>query len=290
MLIAEPGQQRRLGDVRLLQRRAATGWARRPASQVRRRRPDRGGRQRSWPNSASRTSRSSTAAAARSPCCPGSARVSSTTRDPQTLINLGSAVVQPPPSWARAVWAMPSPPAATSCGSTLTIRAGAQRGVLGPASGGRTGLSSGQVVVALANGVVDILGPQGNGLNVESQLLADGGTPRCPAQSRWWPGPTATSTYWSAARARTTFRFSLSAVCRFGGVTPPPGGASLPTQTFQSPAASPAARRLDGERDRDECLRDRGEREHSASTSSGALSATATSAVGIVPRRFLVAQ
>ena len=42
-------------------------------------------------------------------------------------------------------------------------------------------LTSGQVVVALADGVVDILAPQGNGLSVESQLLAEGATPSLPS-------------------------------------------------------------------------------------------------------------
>ncbi len=42
-------------------------------------------------------------------------------------------------------------------------------------------LASGQVVVALANGIVDILDPQGNGLSVASELLPKGETPALPS-------------------------------------------------------------------------------------------------------------
>ena len=70
----------------------------------------------------------------------------------------------------------------TWCGSTSTIpSAGASVVYSGQQVVAAQALTSGQVVVALADGVVDLLVPQGNGLSVGSQLLADGATPSLPS-------------------------------------------------------------------------------------------------------------
>jgi hypothetical protein len=77
--------------------------------------------------------------------------------------------------------------------------------------------------------------------------------------------------------------YSLGGAVSSGGVTPPPGGASLPTQSaFQPPAASPGALVvLTASATATSASASAASASTSASASSGALSATATSAVGL---------
>ena len=108
-------------------------------------------------------------------------------QDPQTLFNLGSAVVQPPTFVGTQRRGLRRDgrrrPGAVRPGRPGGRR---QRGLLRPAGAWpRRPLPSGQVVVALADGGVRSLGPQGNGLSVASQLQAQGQTPACPVRSTW---------------------------------------------------------------------------------------------------------
>ncbi len=94
---------------------------------------------------------------------------------PQTLFNLGSAVVQPPTFVGDSGLGY----AVTAGGDLVRFdldnpSAGASVVFSGQQVWPRRPSPSGQVVVALADGNVDILGPQGNGLTVASQLLAAG--------------------------------------------------------------------------------------------------------------------
>ena len=98
------------------------------------------------------------------------------------LFNLGSAVVQPPTFAGD-----------SGVGYAVTAGGDLVRFDLNNPSGGASvvfsgqqvlaaqALPSGQVVVALASGTVDLLAPQGNGLSVASELQATGGTPALPS-------------------------------------------------------------------------------------------------------------
>ena len=166
-------------------------------------------------------------------------------QDPQALFNLGSAVVQPPTFAGTSGLGY----AVTAGGNLVRFdlddpAAGASVVYSGQQVVAAQALTSGQVVVALANGVVDLLVPQGNGLSVESQLLADRERrPRCPARSRWWPRPTASSMSWSAARAPTTSRSSPWEEPSRGGSDAVAGRCVVADaqSTFQPPAATPAS-------------------------------------------------
>ena len=107
-------------------------------------------------------------------------------QDPTVLFNLGNAVVQAPTFTGTSGLGYAVTAAGNLVKFDLDDPAGGSSVVYsGPAGRGRAGLASGQVVAALANGVVDLLAPQANGLVVQSQLQADGGHPCCPARSTW---------------------------------------------------------------------------------------------------------
>ncbi len=150
-------------------------------------------------------------------------------------------------------------------------------------------LASGQVVVALANGVVDILAPQGNGLFVQSQLLNVGGTPLLPSSIEVVAKANGLFEVLVSSQGSDNLSvFSLaSASASGGGIVPSPGGTPAPTFAFnnvQLPGsattsqptvltASAVATSANASAAASATA--------SASTSSGALSATATSAVGL---------
>ncbi len=101
---------------------------------------------------------------------------------PLTLFNLGGAVVQPPSFVAN-----------TGVGYAVTAVGDLVRFDLNDSGGGARvvfagqrivaaqALSSGQVVVALASGAVELLAPQEGGLTVSSLLKAQGGIPALPS-------------------------------------------------------------------------------------------------------------
>ena len=103
-------------------------------------------------------------------------------QQPRTLFNLGGAVVQPPTFIGN-----------TGVGFAVTATGDLVRFDLNdPAGGARVvfsgqqvlaaqALSSGQVVVALASGAVELLEPQGDGLTVSAALEAEGGIPALPS-------------------------------------------------------------------------------------------------------------
>jgi hypothetical protein len=103
-------------------------------------------------------------------------------QDPKTLFNLGSAVVQPPTFVG-----------ASGLGYVVTAEGDLVRfNLLDPSAGAAVvfsgqqvlaaqALSSGQVAVALADGDVSLLDPEGNGLAVASVLEAEGGLATLPS-------------------------------------------------------------------------------------------------------------
>ena len=104
-------------------------------------------------------------------------------------------------------------------------------------------LATGQVVVALADSVVDILGPLGNGLSVQSQLLAAGTTATLPSSIEVLARSNGVFDVLVSSQGSDNLSvYTLGGAIAAGGVTPSPAGASLPTQTdFQPPTATPAA-------------------------------------------------
>ena len=102
-------------------------------------------------------------------------------RQPRTLVNFGSALVQPPTFVGT-----------TGLGYEVTAGGDLVRfSLLSPGGGdfvfsgqqvvAAQAVASGQVVVALADGGVDLLAPQGDVLAIESVLQAQGGLPALPS-------------------------------------------------------------------------------------------------------------
>jgi hypothetical protein len=103
-------------------------------------------------------------------------------QDPRTLFNLGGAVMQPPSFVANTGLGY----AVTATGNLVRFAlndpaAGASAVFTGQNVVAAQALSTGQVVVALANGAVDLLGVQGGGLTIAAQLQAQGGIPALPS-------------------------------------------------------------------------------------------------------------
>ena len=173
------------------------------------------------------------------------------------LFNLGSAVVQPPTFTGNSGLGY----AVTAGGNLVRFdldnpSAGASVVYSGQQVVAAQALTSGQVVVALADGVVDLLVPQGNGLSVQSQLLADGATPSLP------------SSIDVVAKANGLFDVLVSSegsdnlsVFSLGGAVSSGGSDAVRgrcvaafVQRVPAPGChAKPARRLDGERDRHEC-------------------------------------
>ena len=182
-------------------------------------------------------------------------------QDPKVLFNLGSAVVQPPTFTGTSSVGY----AVTALGNLVRFdldnpSAGASVVYSGQQVVAAQALTSGQVVVALADGVVDLLVPQGNGLSVGSQLLADGATPSLPSSIE------------VLAKANGAFRCPgqqpgfrrplclLSGRRRLAGGSDASHGRCDAAYAKRVPAPSRSAepaRRLDVQRDRHECQRDR---------------------------------
>jgi hypothetical protein len=103
-------------------------------------------------------------------------------RQPATLFNFGSAIVQPP----TFVGASGLGYAVTATGNLVRFdlsspSEGANVVFAGQQVLAAEALASGQVVAALANGDVSLLVPQGNGLTVGSVLAAQAGIPALPS-------------------------------------------------------------------------------------------------------------
>ena len=206
-------------------------------------------------------------------------------KDPQALFNLGGAIVQPPTFAGTSSLGY----AVTASGSVVRFdldnpSAGASVVYAGQQVVAAQALTSGQVVVALANGVVDLLVPQGNGLTVGSQLLADGATPALPSSIDVVAKANGLFDVLVSSEGSDNLSvFSLGGAISSGGVIPSPAGASLPAlNSFQPPAATPSQLVvLTSSAIATSASATAASASTSASTSSGALSATATSAAGL---------
>ncbi|MFI5455663.1 MAG: FG-GAP-like repeat-containing protein [Isosphaerales bacterium] len=216
---------------------------------------------------------------------PGVGRGFFNDQQPRTLFNLGSALVQPPTFVGD-----------SGLGYSVTAGGNLVRFDLMNLSGGggvvfsgeqvlaAQALATGQVVVALADGIVDILVPRGNGLSVASELLPEGETPALPSAIEVVDKPNGLFDVLVSSQGSDTISvFSLGGASS-GSVTPSVGGSSPPSfNSFQTAtvtgsqfviltastnAASASTTAVSASTS-------------SASTSSGSLSATATGAAGL---------
>jgi hypothetical protein len=101
---------------------------------------------------------------------------------PRTLFDLGSALVQPPTFVGDSGLGY----AVTASGQLVrfdlaNLSAGPRVVFAGQDVRAARALASGDVVVALAGGSVEVLSPQGNGLTVTAELQAQGGVPVLPS-------------------------------------------------------------------------------------------------------------
>ena len=130
-------------------------------------------------------------------------------QNPQVVLDFGSAIVQSPTFVGS-----------TALGYVVTAGEGLMRFNLDDTGAGASlvysaqqvvaaqAIANGQVVAAISSGLVELLAPQGSGLSVQSQLLANAGIPLCQARSTFGRNRMASSTYWSAASAPTISLFS----------------------------------------------------------------------------------
>jgi FG-GAP-like repeat/Bacterial pre-peptidase C-terminal domain len=103
-------------------------------------------------------------------------------QQPRTLINFGSALVQPPTfAGTSGLGYVVTAGGDLARFSLSTAGAGASVVYSGQHVVAAQAVASGQVVVALAGGGVDLLQPRGNTLTVESVLEAQGGVPNLPS-------------------------------------------------------------------------------------------------------------
>jgi hypothetical protein len=205
-------------------------------------------------------------------------------RQPKVLFNLGKAVVQPPTFTGE-----------SGVGFAVTAEGDLVRFDLNNPIGGASvvfsgqqvlaaqALLSGKVVVALADGVVDILVPQGNELSVESELLPKGETPALPSAIQVVDKPNGLfDVLVSSQGSDTIFVFdvggalSVPGTPSVGSPSPPPSGLfQSPTVTTTQFVVLTATANAAG------ASQTAVSTSTSASTISGSLSATATSAVGL---------
>ncbi len=205
-------------------------------------------------------------------------------QQPRTLFNLGSALVQPPTFVGDSGLGY-----SVTAGGNLVrfnladLRGGASVVFSGEHVLAAQALATGQVVVALADGNVNILNPTGNSLTVASELSTQGET------------PAAASALEVIVKSNGQFDVLVSSqgsdtlsVFSLGGaltetVTPTPGGSSLPAlNAFQVAAAtSTQGAVLTGSVNVATASAATASASTSASTSSGAPSVTATTSVGL---------
>ena len=121
--------------------------------------------------------------------------------------------------------------------------------------------------MALADGDVDLLQPQGNALTVESVLQAQGGVPALPSAIDVVNKPGGQlNVLVSSEGSDNIFVFSQVAASEEGGGALPGGSSPPALNSIQTPTLSSATREptfaLDDKRDRDERLVDDGEHEY----------------------------
>ena len=205
-------------------------------------------------------------------------------RQPKVLFNLGRAVVQPPTFAGD-----------SSVGYAVTAGGDLVRFDLNnPGGGARVvfsgqqvlaaqALPGGQVVVALAGGIVNILVPQGNGLRVASTLVPKGEIPALPSAIQVVNKPNGLfDVLVSSQGSDNIFVFDVGGVVpvtgssSVGGLAPPALGLFQPTS-----AAATEAVVLTANVSAATASQTTVTTSTSTSNSSGSLSATATSAVGL---------
>jgi len=215
---------------------------------------------------------------------PGVGRGFFNDQQPPTLFNLGSALVQPPTFVGD-----------SGLGYAVTAEGNLVRfDLLNPSGGAAVvfsgqqvlaaqALAAGQVVVALANGTVSLLEPQGNGLKVASVLQAQGGTPALPSAIEVLNKPGGLPQFLvSSQGSDNIFVFDqLNASSETG--TPFPS-VSLPPLTAFQPATSVTGNLIftaTANAVAASASQTAATTSTSASTSSGSLSAIATSSMGM---------
>jgi hypothetical protein len=206
-------------------------------------------------------------------------------QQPKVLFNLGSALIQPPTFTGDTGLGY----AVTAGGNLVRFdldNPGAAASVVysGKQVVAAQALTGGQVVVALADGVVDLLAPKGNALSFVSQLLADGQTPSLPSSIEVLANANGLFNVLVSSQGSDDLSvFSLGGAFAGGGVTPATGGVSLPSlNAVQNPAVTPSQLVvLTASATATSASATATTTSSSASTSSGALSATATSAAGL---------
>jgi hypothetical protein len=161
-------------------------------------------------------------------------------RDPKTIFNFGSALVQAPTFVGD-----------SGLGYAVTAGGNLVRFNLNDPSAGAPvvfssqqvlaaqALVTGQVIVALANGNVNILDPQGSGLSVASELFAKGGAPALPSAIDVVSNSNgAFDVLVSSQGSDTISVFSLPGAGT-GTVAPGTGGLSLPSfNSLPSPSGA----------------------------------------------------
>ena len=213
-------------------------------------------------------------------------------QQPKVLFNLGNALIQPPTFTGN-----------TGLGYAVTAGGNLVRFDLDNPSAGASvvysgrqvvaaqALPSGQVVVALADGIVDILAPQGNGLSVASELLPEGGTPALPSAIDVVDKSNGLfDVLVSSQGSDTIFVFSLGGAPS-EAVTPPAGG---PSPTFLQLVPIPYWHGnpnilLGGERERHERLPDGSQHEQFSLDELGFSVCDYHLGGGVILRQFLLA-
>jgi hypothetical protein len=207
-------------------------------------------------------------------------------QDPKALFNLGSAVVQAPTFVGDG-----------SVGYEVTASGDLVRFDLSDVAKGSSvvysdqqlvaaqALPGGQVVVALSSGIVNILAPQGNGLIVQSELLAKGQVPALPSAIQLVAKANGNYDVLVSSQGSDTISvFSLGGAAAGASAGASAGGVSLPSlNSFQPALAASGAQFviLTATTTATSASAASASSSSSASTSSGALSATATSAIGL---------
>jgi hypothetical protein len=164
-------------------------------------------------------------------------------RQPQRLFNFGGALLQPP----TFVGATSLGYAVTSGGDLVHFN------LFSPAQGAAVvysgqpivaaqALASGQVVVALADGTVNLLEPQGNGLALAAVLQAQGGVPTLPSAIDVVSKPGGQFNVLVSSEGSDHLFVFASAETSLGGGGPLPGGTPPPALNLvQTPALASAS-------------------------------------------------
>jgi hypothetical protein len=166
-------------------------------------------------------------------------------QNPVTLFDLGAAVVQAPTFVGNSGLGYE----VTADGELVRfdlgdVAAGARVVFAGQDVVAARALSDGDVVVAVADGSVELLAPQGGGLNVAANLQAQGGTPVSPSAVEVLQTASGLQVLVTSQGSGTVFVFAAPAVV----AAPPPGaaGSGPTTLGFGGPGATTGFELLPG--------------------------------------------